>query len=204
LQERVQARDSAVVFIATKPVDATIQKLGWEIVHDWKGIEQNKQCVFWPKTGLLGTQRKMYLDVKIQDVLGRLWSGRSHTIVAFDEIATVESLSPEMKDLIAMYWREARSMGITIVAMKQRPQGVQRDMHSEASWVVSFHPKDEDDAERYAQIFGGRREWKPLLLGLDRSKHEFLLKHETTDSAVVSWVDIELKPPDKPRPYTRR
>lgn len=198
LQQRVKARESGVVFFATKPADSTIMKLGWPIVTDWKGVEHNRQVIFWPKTSLLGTRRREYMAAKIEEVLGRLWVKDSGNIVAFDEIATVEGFSTDLKEMIKMYWREARSQGITIVAMKQRPQGVQRDMHSEASWVVSFKPKDEDDANRYAEILGGKKQWKPLLMSLDRQAHEFIIKHEKTGEAVISQVDTPLRP-SKPR-----
>jgi nucleoside-triphosphatase THEP1 len=204
LQERVYSRGSGVVFVATKPADATILALGWPIVSDWKGVTQNKQCIFWPRTSALGTRRKEYMAAKIDDLLGRLWVNDSANIVAFDEIATVEQLSPELKNLVQMYWREARSVGITVIGMKQRPQGIQRDMHSEATWVVSFKPKDEDDALRYAEILGGKKQWGPILSQLDREEHEFVIKYERTGDAAVSWVDMPLKPARKPRPYERR
>ena len=194
LQDRVRLRDSGVVFIATKPADSTIMKLGWPVVSDWKGVQRDKQVIFWPASKALGVTRKKYMAAKIEDLLSRLWVKDSGNIVAFDEVATIEMLSPEMKELVKMYWREARSQGITIVAMKQRPQGVQRDMHSEASWVVSFRPKDEDDARRYAEILGGKKEWLPVLMSLDRAAHEFVIKHEVTGDAVISRVDTPLKP----------
>jgi nucleoside-triphosphatase THEP1 len=205
LQERVHARDSGVVFIATKPADKTITQLGWEIVNDWSGIKQHRQVIFWPRTKLIGTKRRDYMAAKIEEVLGNLWVRNSANIVVFDEIATAEALSPDLREMIKMYWREARSVGITIVAMKQRPQGVQRDMHSEASWTVSFHPKDEDDALRYAEVLGSKRQWLPVLSSLDRDKHEFVIKYERTGDALVSWVDIPLKPAKtEKRPYERR
>ena len=194
LQDRVRLRDSGVVFIATKPADSTIMKLGWPVVCDWKGVQRDKQVIFWPSSKATGSARQKYMAAKIEDLLGRLWVKDSGNIVAFDEVATVEELSPELKKMIRMYWREARSQGITIVAMKQRPQGVQRDMHSEASWVVSFKPKDEDDAVRYAQILGGKKQWMPVLMSLDRESHEFVIKHEVTGDAVISRIGTTLKP----------
>ncbi len=203
LQWRARARDSAIVFFATKQLDKTIGKLGFETVNTWKGVQDNRQCVYWPRTKLLGRARHAYMAAKIDDILGRLWSAGS-TIVAFDEIASLEEFSPELKGTIKMYWREARSQGITIVAMKQRPQGVQRDMHSESSWMACFRPKDEDDAKRYAEILGGRRGWSPVLMSLDRQKHEFILKHEVSGQAVITWIDTPLVPMREPRPYEKR
>jgi len=201
LSERAAARDSGTVFVATKKSDKQIGVLaqaGWPVVADWKGVQAHKQCIYWPQTKALGASRRAYLAGKIEDLLSRLWGDTANTIVAFDEIATVEALSPEVRELIGMYWREARSVGITIVAMKQRPQAIQRDMHSETAWVCSFRPKDEDDGKRYAEIFGSRAYWLPVLMGLNRDRYEFLLQHARTQDAVISWIDVPVEPlPEK-------
>lgn len=194
LQQRALARNSAVILIVTKAADKTFSLLGWPVVDSWRGVSENRQCIFWPQTRLLGRERKAYMNAKVYDLLSRLWGQHTPVIVAFDEIATVEALSADMAAMIAMYWREARSVGITLVAMKQRPQGVQRDMHSEASWVTAFKPKDEDDGARVAQIMGGRRVWLPILQQLDRDKREFVLLHAVTGEAVISWIDVPLRP----------
>lgn len=207
LSERAAARDSAEIFIATKASDKQIgalSKAGWPVVTDWGGVQQHKQCIFWPQTKALGRARREYLAGKISDLLARLWHAQSYTVIAFDEIKTVEGLSPEMAELIAMYWREARSVGITIVAMKQRPQGIQRDMHSETSWVVSFRPKDEDDGKRYAELFGSRTYYLPVLMSLDRSKYEFLIQDVKQNSAVISWIDVPIEPLPKKHYQARR
>ena len=84
--------------------------------------------------------------------------------------------------------------------MKQRPQGVQRDMHSEAAWIAAFKPKDEDDGARVAEVMGSRRQWLPIIMGLDRDKHEFVLFHAVTGQAVITWIDMPLRPAaPKPR-----
>lgn len=207
LTERVAARDSACVFVATKKSDKQIRHLaavGWPVVTDYSGVQQHKQCIYWPQTRQIGRMRKAYLAAKVEDFLARMWHEDANTVVAFDEIATVELLSPEVRTLVYDYWREGRSLGITVVAMKQRPQAVQRDMHSESSWVCSFKPKDEDDGKRYAEIFGSRAYWLPVLMSLDRSKFEFLLKHESTGEAVISWVDLPLEPLPKRHYESRR
>jgi KaiC/GvpD/RAD55 family RecA-like ATPase len=196
LTERVKFRDSACIFVATKKADsqiAALQACGWPVESDFRGTEQHKQCVFWPRTKLMGQARKAYLAAKVQDLLERTWHDAANKIIAFDEIATIEQLSPEVKALIYDYWREGRSLGITVVAMKQRPQATQRDMHSESSWVCSFRPKDEDDAIRYAEILGSRAYWRPVLMSLQRENYEFILQHARTGDSVISWVDVPLE-----------
>lgn len=194
IQERVRVRDSAVIFVATKPADKTIMSLGFPIVNDWKGVTANKQCIYWPQTKLLGKARKAFLAKKIEDLLDRLWKPGANVVLVIDEIATVEKLSPDVKEILETYMREGRTMGITLVMMKQRAQGVSRDMHSETSWIAAFKPKDEDDAERVAQILGNKRKWTRVLMNLDRESHEFVLLHVVSGQAVITYVDVPLQP----------
>lgn len=199
LQQRVRMRNSAVIFIATKPLDKTIPLLGWPVVTRYQDVRRHRQVIFWPQTNLMGEQRKAFLEKKIYQLLAWLWRQKVAVIVVFDEIATVEKLSARLKAMIEMYWREARSLGKTIVAMKQRGQGVLRDMHSEAAWIAAFKPKHEEDGKYVGAAMGGWRTWWPVLESLDRSRREFVLLHSVTGQAVISWVDIPLKPATPPK-----
>lgn len=194
LQQRVELRNSAVIFIATKKIDDTIMKLGWPIVSQWKDVRKHRQVIFWPHTKKVGQDREKFLEQRIYELLARLWSTGAKVIVVFDEVATVEDLSPRIKALVRMYWREARSSGITVVAMKQRGQGVARDMHSETAWIAAFKPKHEEDGKYVGSVMGSWRKWLPILNQLRREKREFVLLHSVTGEAVISWVDIPLKP----------
>jgi hypothetical protein len=142
----------------------------------------------------MGTERKQYHEQRIAQLLNRLWQPGANRIVAFDEIGYVEGLSGEIRALIQQYWREARSQGITVAAMKQRPQGALRDMHSETYWTAAFAPKDRADVERFAELFGHRRDWIPVFDSLDPDKHEFILRHSRSREAYVSWIDTPLEP----------
>lgn len=204
LQERARSRDSAVIFVATKAVDATIERLGWPIVDTWKDVTRNRRCIYWPRTQLQGEEWERYMAARIEDLLDHLWKAKSKVILVFDEIATSEDLSRRLRVMIKRYWREARSVGITMVAMKQRPQGTQRDMHSETVWIAAFKPKDEDDAMRVAQVMGGRKRWMPILDGLNRDAHEFVLLNTRTQDAVITWIDTPLRPAAKKRGAYRK
>src|SRR6185312_15858507 len=101
-------RNTPAVIICTKPADATILRLGWPITDDFRDVRKKRQVIFWPRTKKLGIERRVYHRDKIQELLERLWVPGSNTIVAFDEIAYAESLSPDLRDMIEMYWREGR------------------------------------------------------------------------------------------------
>jgi hypothetical protein len=198
LQHRQIVRDTPSVLIATKADDEVFSKLGWPVTDEWDGVRRNRQVIFWPRTKLLGRLRKQHHERKIRGLLERLWQPGANVLVAFDEVGWVENLSGELRDIVNMYWREARSQKITIAAMKQRPQGTQRDMHSETWWTASFKPFNRADYETFAELFGAKRDWIPVLDSLDPGKREFILQHSRTGQAYISWVDTPLRPV-KPR-----
>lgn len=194
LQDRMLVRNSFIVLIVTKRSDKVFAKLGWPIVRNVKDVFKYRVCIFWPATNAIGAQRKAYHEVLIRELLTRLWQPDANRVVAFDEIAYVESLSPAVREIVGMYWREGRSNGLTVVAMKQRPQGVQRDMSSETWWTFAFVPKDRADAERFAELFGSKRDWLPVFDTMNPDNHEFLVRHTRSRAAFISWVDEPLKP----------
>jgi hypothetical protein len=197
LQDRYRQRKTGAILVVTKADDAIFRQLGWPMVTKADEI-RDTNVVFWPRTRKTGLERRAFHDQRISQLLNHLWNPpngkRPNTIVAFDEVGYIEGLSGEMRALIQQYWREARSLGITVVAMKQRPQGALRDMHSETYWTAAFAPKDRSDAERFAELFGHRRDWLPVFDSLDPDKHEFILRHSRSREAYISWVDMPLTP----------
>lgn len=193
LQERARLRGSRVVIIATKPADETLRSLGWPIVTEWppkrgwRKRDQSDQVIFWVKAGGLSKAGRQHQTEKIEDLLSQLWKPNSNTIVAFDEVAYIEH-ELGLKTTIETYYREARALGITIVASTQRPQGVTRYMHSESTWSVFFAPKDEQDAERMAETAGNKLYYRRVFSDLSRDKHEFCLVHNLTNEAVISTI----------------
>lgn len=199
MQARMIRRRTEGVIICTKKADAVFASLGWPVIDRPEDLNKHPNAIFWPRTSAMGVKRREFYDRKIGDLLGKLWVKDSNRIVAFDEVGYVESLSPDMRATVQQYWRESRSIGITVIGMKQRPQGAQRDMHSETWWTVAFKPKDRGDLERWAELFGARRDWMPVFDDLDPDKHEFIIRHSRSGEAYISSVDVPLRPVKPPR-----
>lgn len=189
LNERTKRSGASAVILCTKPADRTVRALtrdGWKIRRTWPPDYGENQVVYWPPSGRpdqgVGRQK-----TAIRDFLAELWKPQANIIVCFDEIAFIED-ELRLRPIINRYWREARSQGITIVASTQRPRYVSRYMHSEPSWSVAFRPSDEDDAARVAEIIGGRRQYKDLLMDLGR--YEFLLINRREREAYISKLEV--------------
>ena len=193
LQTRYRTRKTGAIMVCTKEDDDIFREMGWPIAHSLDEI-RDTNVIFWPRTGRKGTARKEYHEVRIRALLERLWQPNADTLLAFDEVGYVESLSGDLRALVQMYWREARSVHIQMIAMKQRPQGALRDMHSETFWTAAFAPNDRADLERFAELFGHRRDWMPVFDGLDADRHEFVIRHSRSKEAYISWVDTPLTP----------
>lgn len=190
LDMRAALRGAHVVYVATKPADDTISSLGWPIVTSWPPNEwkqENRHVIYWAKAPTLDAEGLKKQKAAVQNLLEKLWHPNANIIVVLDEIAYIEQ-DLGLRVIIRRYYREGRALGITIVAGTQRAQGVSRFMHSESEWTVCFRPKDEEDAERVAQILGNKRYFVDVLMSLDREKREFLLVHNLTGEAYISHI----------------
>lgn len=194
VQQRAKRWDSAEIVVLTKEADDSIPLLGWPTVDRFADLRRYRQSVFWPQTGLKGEDRERFHEGVLYELLSNLWTKDANVVISFDEIGYVEDLSRRIKKFIRMMWREARSNGISIIAMKQRPVGVVRDQHSESRWKAVFPPADMGDMERFAELLGRVREWAPVLESLDQERHQFVLRNSFTKEAYISWVDAELRP----------
>jgi hypothetical protein len=187
LKERAAARGSHVVTVATKPADRTLVRTGWPITDTWPPGYKEHQVIYWAKPKGISAEGRANQRRKVYDLMNRLWVKDSNIIVFWDELTYIEK-NLRLKDQIEMYYREGRSMGITNVASMQRPAYVSRLAHSESGWTVAFPPKDVDDRDRVSEVLGNRALYRDVLDGLDRTKHEFLIKHDLTGQAYISHL----------------
>jgi hypothetical protein len=202
-QERAFVQRRPSIIIATKPADATLAKIGFPVAETWDQIvkqvrDGNQNVIFWPRTPRMGHARRAWHDAKIAEVLDRLWVPASDTDIVVDDWGYAEKL-PEVSGILEQYLREGRSSGLSVGALKQRPQGSTRLMTSETQWTIGFRPKDDADLERWAQLFGSRQDWMPVFRGLNQIRREFVIKHARTQLAYISWIDEPLKPIELPK-----
>lgn len=196
LHMRALKRDTPTIYICTKQDDPTVRRLvelGWPLVSTWDEVRRERQCIFWPQTKQLGEGKDKFFEERIYDLLTRLWRKNANTIVVFDEVGYVEGLSRRIRKLVRQYWREARALGISVVASKQRPVGVARDQHSESRWKAVFPPADQGDMQRFAELLGSPRDWAPVLQSLDQEQHQFVLRNNVLKAAYITWVDFALE-----------
>lgn len=200
LMERARLRGSAVVVVATKPADATLSSTGWPVVDRWPpktGWSRKKrdyrQVIYWAKAGGLDVAARARQAAAVEDLLSKLWRPNSNRILAFDELAYVEK-QLKLSTHVETYFREARSLGITIVATTQRPTGVTRWMHSEPGWAVFFKPKDEEDAERLAQVAGNKLYYRRVFDEINKAQYEFVLVHSLTGESYISSLPKNARP----------
>lgn len=198
-------RRTPCIILQSKPDDETITHLGWPIYShgEYQKALKDPWCVYWPQTNALGRARRVYQADAFRNLLDRLWRPNANTIVVWDDIGYIQSLftsdGESLNSYIEMFLREGRSVGLTNVLVKQRPQGAKREMHSETKWTVAYKPKDEDDQERFAQIMGNKKRYLPIFANMDLNKHEFLIKHFVSDTEYISWVDTDLRPIRPPK-----
>lgn len=204
VQERMIIRHTPCVILQSKPADDTVMRLGWPVIADGnvQKVVRERWSIYWPQTNATGQARRDYQADQFRKLLDYLWRPQSNIIVVYDDLGYIQNLittdGERLNPIIEMYLREGRSSGITNLLIKQRPQGAKREMHSETQYTVAFAPKDDDDKERFAQLFGAKRAYMPVFDTMDPNKHEFLIKHFKTGAQFISWVDTPLRPIKRP------
>lgn len=194
--ERARLRGSHVVMIATKKADATLTEAGWPVIDSWPPSYGQNQVIYWARGGLSDDQQDQQ-RAKLRAIMSALWVKDSNKIVCWDELPYVCS-DLGLRRPVTTYYREGRGLGITNVAVMQRPTDVTRYAHSEAGWIVSFAPEDQDDRDRVAEVFGNRGFYRDVLDDLDRERHEFLIRRKLTGEAFITSL-----PARRPRPERR-
>lgn len=185
LADRARARGSHVVVVATKKADKTVSSLGWPIIHDWPPDYGQNQVIYWAKARGLSDRDQQ--REKVLALMDALWRPQSNIIIYWDELPYIETMLG-LRDEIGTFYREGRSHGITNVASMQRPARVSREAHSEAGWTVAFPPKDQDDRDRVAEVLGNRVLFRQVLDSLDRTRYEFLIRHDLSGETYISHL----------------
>lgn len=208
-QQRAYVTRRPSVLIAHKPIDPTLAKIGWPIVNSWDQLvakvrEGQVNVIFRPRTRLMGHARHRFYDTRITDALDRFWASVTEKQpadmdIVFDDAAFIEEDLGEAFGRLKQYLREGRAPGFSVGLLKQRVQGGSRLEASETQWTLGFRPKDDDDLERWSQLFGPKRDWMPVMRTLQRDKREFLIQHAPSRTSYISWMDVPLEPAEPPR-----
>lgn len=193
LKQRATMRGSHCVVIATKPTDKTIAEMGWPVIDTWPPQYGDNCVIFWAKAKGISAEHRIPQRAKVKALMDQLWVKGSNRVIFWDELTYIER-DLRLGTELATYYREGRALGITNVASMQRPSGVTRLAHSEAGWTVAFPPKDADDRKRVAEVFGDRVLFQEILKGLDKTKHEFLIRHDRSGRYYISHLPAPRRP----------
>jgi hypothetical protein len=208
-QERAWVTGRPSIIAAHKPLDRTYLKIGFPVVHNWDQLikatrDGHTNLIFLPQTRLMGNARRGYFDRTFTDLLDRLWASAApgkpaDTDIVLDDAGFIEDELPDTFSRVKQFLREGRAPGFSTALLKQRPQGGTRLATSETQWTLGFRPADDKDLERWAELFGARRDWMPVFRSLNRQRREFVIKHTVTQDAYITWIDQPLAPRTPPR-----
>jgi hypothetical protein len=208
-QERAFVTGRPSIIVAHKPLDRTLTKIGFPIVNTWDQLVKNVRDgyvnnIFWPRTRLMGSARASWYDGQMTNVMDHIWASSTpkspaDTDIVLDDAGYIEEELGQTFARLKQFLREGRSPGFSVGLLKQRPQGGTRLASSETQWTAGFRPKDDSDLERWAELFGSRRDWMPVFRTLDRQKREFVIKHTVSQDAYITWIDEPLAPREPPR-----
>lgn len=147
-------RRSYVVVMATKPKDATLDVLkrrGYKKTEEWPPSGVSQKVILWPP------YKRPEYEKKQQQVFAHAMDdifGSGGWCVFVDEAAYfVDDL--KLEKWLKRFWRQGRSLGISLVAATQRPAWIPLDIYSAASHLFLWGTNDPNDLQRLGGIAGG-------------------------------------------------
>ena len=141
---------SYVVVIATKAKDKSLdayERNGYKKLDEWPPAWNIKKVIFWRKPKALGDFRGQ--QVGIYQVMADIFS-RGVWCISFDDLIYVTS-TLKLKEPVKMFYTQARSQGISIVANLQRPFWAPLEAISQSTFALVFAAHDEHDIHRLAE-----------------------------------------------------
>lgn len=184
----VKHRGAHACALGTKARDKTLLKTGWPVVRQWPpsyAQRQKREIVFWPPYSRPSTA-KATTTPPVRRMLDEIMLEGGWRLFVDEMAYLVESLG--LRSTLDEFWNGARSSGISLIAGSQRPTWLARSGVSQVGWAVCFRINDTDDRLRAGEILGNRRRYAPLIGGLSKAKHEFLLVRTLTDQAVITHL----------------
>lgn len=163
---------SYVVVIATKAKDKSLDeyvRAGYKKVDEWPPAWNQKKVIFWRKPKALGDFRGQ--QVGIYQVMADIFS-RGVWCISFDDLIYVTG-TLKLKVPVQMFYTQARSQNISIVANLQRPFWAPLEAISQSSFALVFAVSDEHDIHRLAE--GLSIPFKELLAAIrELGEYEFI------------------------------
>lgn len=140
-----------VVVFATKPRDRTLNQFAdtydYEIIREWPPRKDIDKVVLWPRFNINDTTGQ---ETAFKKAFGDIFHDGAWAVYV-DEVWYMDNILGLERQL-KLYWTQARSLDISLLASTQRPRDVPLVMYSQASHVFFYRIPDEEDLRRISGI----------------------------------------------------
>lgn len=188
-------RRDYVLFLATKKVDSTVNRLakqGYRIVSDYREIrpEMDKKVILKPPFPNMKAleMKKLHQEV-FGDALAWVFRTGGWCVVA-DEVRYVTEflrLEPEME----LLWLQGRSLGITIASATQRPRAIPLTAYDQATHLFFWRDSDRQNQQRIAEISGVDIDPREIMREVaNLPPHEVLYVNTRTGQGLRTKVEV--------------
>lgn len=173
-----------VAIMATKPRDISLSSLAknqkYETITRWPPRYNTNKVIVWPKFRPNDISNQ---TIAINDALLNIFNEGGWTVY-IDETWYIDNIL-RLETLLKIYWTQARSMDISLMAGTQRPRDVPLLMYSQATHLFFFRFGDDSDIKR----IGGIGAANSRIIGQiipNLPKHSFLYVNAASGELIVS------------------
>lgn len=146
---------SYVVVFGTKPVDDSLERFhneGYDLFEEWLNVpaDESPRRLLWPDARDLGAARQQ--ETVFRDAMGRIFR-EGNWCVAVDELWYL-SVRLKLADEVRDYLTQSRSLGISFVALTQRPAWVPLEVYTESTHLFFWRTVEKNAVDRISNLGG--------------------------------------------------
>lgn len=194
LETAILPRRDYVVFLSTKRIDSTQDKLrgmGFKTIHSVKELNPDVAPLAilrppWPEDATAKQLKDLHASIFGEALMSIFRQG--YWTVVMDEARYLThdlGLAAEAQ----LLWLQGRSLKISVVAGTQRPRWIPLEAYDQATHLFFWKDTDRQNVDRVAELAGlNRREVQDIVPRL--AKHEMLYANKDTDELVTTMVEV--------------
>lgn len=194
LETAILPRRDFVVFLSTKRIDSTQDKLkamGYKVISSAKELHPDvtPRAVLrppWPENVSAKELLALHADV-FREALMQVFRQGYWTVVMDEARYLTHDLG--LAQEAQLLWLQGRSLKISVVAGTQRPRWIPLEAYDQATHLFFWKDSDRQNVDRIAEMAGlNRREVMDIVPRL--AQHEMLYANRNTDELVTTKVEV--------------
>ncbi len=194
LETAILPRRDYVVFLSTKRIDSTQDKLksmGYKVIHSARDLNTDiaPRAILrppWPENVSAKQLKELHAEI-FREALMYVFQQGYWTVVMDEARYLTKDLGLAAE--AELLWLQGRSLKISVVAGTQRPRWIPLEAYDQASHLFFWKDPDRQNVDRIAEMAGLNRRAVEGIVPVLKT-HQMLYASRITDELVITKVEV--------------